>query len=189
LRQERLYFFQFPTPFPTFVSPTSTHSEPSETINAPKSEAKRVSFSADTKPPAPVPVPEDVDKEKPPAHVDGIIGNLEIYQSGSVKMRLANDILLDVSHAFGTQRRRFLFFSFSLTRPAQVTAATQPSFLQQAVHVDRSTKDLRVLGEISRRFVVTPDIDSLLVAVAQADETAAAATKPEIDGLLSMDTT
>jgi len=69
-----------------------------------------------------------------------------------------------------------------------VTAATQPSFLQQAVHVDRSTKDLRVLGEVSRRFVVTPNIDSLLVAMVEADETAAA-TKPEMDGLLSMDTT
>jgi DNA-directed RNA polymerase III subunit RPC4 len=47
---------------------------------------------------------------------------------------------------------------------------------------------MRVLGEVSRRFVVTPDIDSLLVAMVQADETTTA-TKPEIDGLLSMDTT
>jgi len=69
-----------------------------------------------------------------------------------------------------------------------VTAATQPSFLQQAVYVDRSSNDLRVLGEVSRRFVVTPDIDSLLAAMVQADETATA-TKPEIDELLSMDTT
>jgi len=69
-----------------------------------------------------------------------------------------------------------------------VTAATRPSFLQQAVHVDRSTKDLRVLGEISRRFVVTPDIDSLLAAMNQADE-AAAAAKSETDGLITMDTT
>ena len=42
-------------------------------------------------------MPEDVDKEKPPVHVDGVIGQLEIYQSGAVKMRLANGILLDVS--------------------------------------------------------------------------------------------
>lgn len=42
-------------------------------------------------------MPEDVDKEKPPAHVDGEIGKLEIYQSGAVKMRLANGIVLDVS--------------------------------------------------------------------------------------------
>lgn len=69
-----------------------------------------------------------------------------------------------------------------------MTAATQPSFLQQAVYVDRSSNDLRVLGEVSRRFVVTPDIDSLLAAMVQADETATA-TKPEIDELLSMDTT
>jgi DNA-directed RNA polymerase III subunit RPC4 len=47
-------------------------------------------------------VPEDVDKEKPPAHVDGVIGQLEIYQSGAVKMRLGNGILLDVRYAFGT---------------------------------------------------------------------------------------
>jgi DNA-directed RNA polymerase III subunit RPC4 len=100
LQQERLYFFQFPAPFPTFVSELPTHSETdkSEPGNAPGNESKRVSFSADTKPPAAV--PEDVDKEKPPAHVDGVIGQLEIYQSGAVKMRLANGILLDVSAPF-----------------------------------------------------------------------------------------
>lgn len=164
LRQERLYFFQFPAPFPTFVSELPTHpdTDKSEPGNAPSTESKRVSFSADTKPPAAV--PEDADKEKPPAHVDGVIGQLEIYQSGAVKMRLANGILLDV------------------------TAATQPSFLQQAIHVDRSTKDLRVLGEISRRFVATPDIDSLLAAMNQADE-AATAAKSETHGLITMDTT
>jgi len=94
LRQGRLYFFQFPKPFPTFVSQLPTPSDPSEKANPATSESKRVSFSADTKPPAAV--PEDVDKEKPPAHVDGAIGQLEIYQSGAVKMRLANGILLDV---------------------------------------------------------------------------------------------
>lgn len=103
LQQERLYFFQFPAPFPTFVSeqlPTHSDTDKSEPGNAPGNESKRVSFSADTKPPAAVPVPEDVDKEKPPALVDGVIGQLEIYQSGAVKMRLANGILLDVSRPF-----------------------------------------------------------------------------------------
>ncbi|KAI0255862.1 RNA polymerase III RPC4-domain-containing protein [Lactifluus subvellereus] len=161
LRQERLYFFQFPSPFPTFVSSSSTQSDPGGKRSVSESQGKHVSFSDDTKPPASV--PEDVDEEKPPTHVDGVIGQLEIYQSGVVKMRLANGILMDV------------------------TAATQPSFLQQAVHVDRASKDLRVLGEISRRFVVTPDIDSLLAAMSQADE--AAITKLDSEGLLSMDTT
>lgn len=106
MRQERLYFFQFPAPFPTFVSELPTHSDKSElgNANAPGNESKRVSFSADTKPPAAV--PEDVDKEKPPAHVDGVIGQLEIYQSGAVKMRLANGILLDVSASFVRYRSR-----------------------------------------------------------------------------------
>lgn len=161
LRQERLYFFQFPSPFPTFVSKSSEHSDPGEKDHASEHQIKRVSFSADTKPPAPV--PEDVDKDQPPPHVDGVIGQLEIYKSGAVKMRLANGMLLDV------------------------TAATQSSFLQQAVHVDRATKNLRVLGEVGKRFVVTPDIDSLLEAMTQADE--AAIGKIETEDLLSMDTT
>ncbi|KAH9072106.1 RNA polymerase III RPC4-domain-containing protein [Lactarius deliciosus] len=161
LRQERLYFFQFPSPFPSFVSKSSEPSDPGEQSHVPEHQVKRVSFSADTKPPASV--PEDVDKDKPPPHVDGVIGQLEIYKSGAVKMRLANGILLDV------------------------TAATQSSFLQQAVHVDRATKNLRVLGEVGRRFVATPDIDSLLEAMTQADE--AAIAKVETEGLLPMDTT
>jgi len=165
LQQERLYFFQFPSPFPTFVSkslePLAPSDTPGETSHVSEPQVKRVSFSADTKPPASV--PEDVDKDQPPPHVDGVIGQLEVYKSGAVKMRLANGILLDV------------------------TAATQSSFLQQAVHVDRANKSLRVLGEVGRRFVVTPDIDSLLEAMTQADE--AAIAKIEADGLLPMDTT
>ena len=102
MRQERLYFFQFPAPFPTFVSelptPPDTSGQANPTPESESTSTKHVSFSADTKPPAAV--PEDVDKEKPPAHVDGRIGQLEIYQSGAVKMRLENGILLDVTCRF-----------------------------------------------------------------------------------------
>ena len=42
--------------------------------------------------------PEDPTTEKvPDPLVDGIIGQLELYRSGAVKMRLANGILLEVS--------------------------------------------------------------------------------------------
>lgn len=44
----------------------------------------------------------------------------------------------------------------------QVTAATQPSFLQHAVYHDEDKKRLVVLGEVNRRFIVSPDIDVLL---------------------------
>ena len=183
LRQERLYFFQFPSPFPTFVSKSSEPSDnPGEISHASEPQGKRVSFSTDTKPPASE--PEDVDKDQSPPHVDGVIGQLEIHKSGAVKMRLANGILLDVSPSF-------FFFNEMSPFPdgvaPQVTAATQSSFLQQAVHVDYASKNLRVLGEVGRRFVVTPDIDSLLEAMTQADE--AAIAKIETEGLLPMDTT
>jgi DNA-directed RNA polymerase III subunit RPC4 len=41
--------------------------------------------------------PDDPPAEKiPDPPVDGIIGQLELYRSGVIKMRLANGILLDV---------------------------------------------------------------------------------------------
>ena len=54
----------------------------------------------------------------------------------------------------------------------QVTAATQPSFLQHAVHVDTEKKRLSVLGEVNRRFVVSPNIDSLLESLEHAERQA-----------------
>ncbi|PCH44215.1 hypothetical protein WOLCODRAFT_77085 [Wolfiporia cocos MD-104 SS10] len=156
IRQERLYFFQFPEPFPTFVSNATAPSEPTSAKE--EGGARKVTFAEDTKPPAAngVPAagpsgsqadPDSAVKEDP--KVDGVIGQLEIYESGAVKMRLGNGILLDV------------------------TAATQPSFLQQAVYVDPSNKRLCVLGEVNRRFVVTPDIDTLLSSMELAQEPAA----------------
>jgi len=42
--------------------------------------------------------PDDSAADKiPDPPVDGIIGQLEVYHSGAIKMRLANGILLDVS--------------------------------------------------------------------------------------------
>lgn len=43
-----------------------------------------------------------------------------------------------------------------------MTAATQPSFLQHAIYLDTEAKKLFILGEVNRRFVVSPDVDRLL---------------------------
>jgi len=59
--------------------------------------AKKVSFAPDVK-------PDKIELPKPNAAgypqkiepVDGVVGQLEIYKSGVVKIRLANGILLDV---------------------------------------------------------------------------------------------
>ncbi|OJT01890.1 hypothetical protein TRAPUB_7667 [Trametes pubescens] len=170
IRQERLYFFQFPNPFPVFRAPEAP---PTATKGKDKAEdgsdeaGKKVTFAEDTKPPAPAAAAAAgasgaAEKTEEQPKVDGVVGQLEIYESGAVKLRLPNGILMDV------------------------TAATQPSFLQHAVYVDSANKRLSVLGEVNRRFVVTPDIDSLLASMELADNPP---TFELGEGLLTMDTT
>ena len=43
----------------------------------------------------------DKDKAEESPTVDGVIGQLEIYESGTVKMRMRNGIVMDVSVVFG----------------------------------------------------------------------------------------
>ena len=130
--------------------------------------------------------PEDPTAEKiPDPPVDGIIGQLELYRSGAVKMRLANNILLDVSFVSSNPRVTHGRIP-SLLFPHQVSAATQPSFLQQAVYIDKQKKKLCVFGDISRRFTITPDIDALLVDL--SDENEQGAPGLDGDGLITMDT-
>lgn len=72
----------------------------------------------------------------------------------------------------------------------QVTAATQPSFLQHAVYLDDTKNRLIVLGEVNRRFIVSPDVDLLLedmlVMEEQKKKRRAEEAKKE-DGLIRMD--
>ncbi|KAG7444279.1 uncharacterized protein BT62DRAFT_933942 [Guyanagaster necrorhizus] len=154
LRQDRLYFFQFPAPFPTFALKGEAPPLP------PPTDKKKVSFAPTVK--AEVPTPATEKKEKPV--VDGMIGRLEIYRSGAVKMRLTNGILLDVM------------------------AATQPSFLQHAVSLDMKEKKLNVLGEVNKRFVVVPDVDGLLEAMERAEREPRTVLEGE-EGLIKMDMT
>ena len=68
----------------------------------------------------------------------------------------------------------------------QVSAATQPSFLQQAAYIDSQKKKLCVLGEVNRRFIVTPDIDALIADLSVDNEQGS--TGLDADGLITMDT-
>ncbi|KZV72232.1 hypothetical protein PENSPDRAFT_742865 [Peniophora sp. CONT] len=151
--ERKLLLFQFPEPFPIFTARPPT--PPPDAVSAPPAdpkgkgkapEKKGVSFAQGTKPgqaTAKTPAEEAAPEEQ--EYFDGVIGQLEVHRSGAVKMRLANGIVMDV------------------------TAATQPSFLQQATHVDHKSKRLHVLGEVHRRFVVTPDLDVLLDEMAKLD--------------------
>lgn len=109
-QDNRLYFFQFPAPFPSFLprkpvpdeDMSSESARPSESvvtddITASKGDeptlkrSKSVSFAPETKPPVPSP-----GQQKDDTTPDGVIGQLEVYKSGAVKMRLGDGILLDV---------------------------------------------------------------------------------------------
>jgi DNA-directed RNA polymerase III subunit RPC4 len=62
----------------------------------------------------------------------------------------------------------------------------QPSFLQQAVHIDIKNKRLNVLGDVGRRFVVTPELDTLLSAMTAFDSELT--DKLDDETLIRMDT-
>lgn len=192
VRQEKLYFFQFPEPFPKFTLPVTTdkgkgvekgeHAEDTSKTSDKPDKGKKVTFAPDVKAPSATSTPSTIEPDKdplkdaPPPLPHGLIGRLEIYKSGAVKMRLENGNLLDV--------RRTLTLHDSYLMILQVTAATQPSFLQHAVHIDVQNKKLCVLGEVNRRFVVSPNMDALIEQLELADQ------GPDIgEGLITMDTT
>ncbi|KIM33889.1 hypothetical protein M408DRAFT_87006 [Serendipita vermifera MAFF 305830] len=95
------------------------------------------------------------EKETEQPSNQGIIGQLEIHRSGAVRMKLANGNTFDVF------------------------AATQPSFLQQAVVLNKEENKMSVLGAINRRFVATPDLDALLSQT--LDEPPAEGEKMDVD--------
>ena len=105
MHQDKIYFFQFPPNFPRFVSPLSTATEPPvPTVDKGKGKAvdtpKKVTFATPdgSGTSTPTTKPEEPAAEKiPDPLIDGIVGQLELYRSGAVKMRLSNGILLDVS--------------------------------------------------------------------------------------------
>ena len=53
----------------------------------------------------------------------------------------------------------------------KLNAASQASFLQQAVNLDMAGKQLIVLGEVNKQFVASPNVEALLDAMEDDDNT------------------
>lgn len=116
IHQERLYLFQFPEPFPTFVSNAAHLSVPPLDVGTQgpslsDTKHRRVSFAANVKvpestPSATSPVGDATNQDTP--KIDGIIGQLEVYRSGAVKMRLGNGILLNARLLLSTSFQHLL---------------------------------------------------------------------------------
>lgn len=90
----KLYFFQFPSPFPSFEDRNIVGGIGATQDATDKASEKRVSFTADTKD------DEEKGKDQPSIEsmrsvITGEIGQLEIFESGAVKIRLGN-LLYDV---------------------------------------------------------------------------------------------
>jgi DNA-directed RNA polymerase III subunit RPC4 len=184
--QSSLYFFQFPSPFPEFSSSSSVAAKGKEKARETEAEGtnnKRVSFAPDLQPDpkASGPEIEQSTELQSTVEVKGIIGQLEVYESGVVKMRLANGITLDV----GLSVR---LFKSDSSFNQKVNGSTQPFFLQHAAYINSDKKQMCVLGEVDRRFVVSPDIDTLLETLEKVEHEQEATSSAEFNGLLAMDT-
>jgi DNA-directed RNA polymerase III subunit RPC4 len=103
----RMYLFQFPEPFPTFIRPA-----PAEEPKPESPRGKRVTFAEDVKEGKEEKYSSShVKKDKEaPGPLEGIIGQLDILASGAVRMRLGNDMVFDVSWS-GPSHCRNLNFS------------------------------------------------------------------------------
>lgn len=94
---ERLYFFQFPSPFPSF-EPRGTVIDVDAISDAKSAKGKSVSWAPGIKEEV-----EDVKPDKrslgrkPAPEVDGVIGRMDIYANGEVKIRLDEGVVMTVS--------------------------------------------------------------------------------------------
>ncbi|KAG8881554.1 hypothetical protein FRB97_009388 [Tulasnella sp. 331] len=173
---EKLYFFQFPSPFPAFAPSLDVvidvnASGQDESIHSSSTDAKQIKGKAVSWAPGVKPEDEDIKssrkltggKNKSSSEIDGVIGQMEIYENGEVKIRLGEGALMTVK------------------------AATPISFLQQAVEVDIARGRMNALGQISRKFIVQPDIQALLDELSGVTVDGLK-TEPGLEGLEAMDT-
>ncbi|KAJ3152947.1 hypothetical protein HDU86_005402 [Geranomyces michiganensis] len=146
-----LIFFQFPSVLPKFntppedlemlstapppTAPTSTASTAAaggasgrpQSARAAKAEAAKIKAEAEASNATPA----------PPAGPDGRVGQLLVYKSGKMQMRMGQ-IVFDV------------------------TLGPQPTYLQSVVAIDGLKGACHVLGNVSQRYVCTPDVEGML---------------------------
>lgn len=131
--ENRLYLFQFPPLFPTFAHPKGKKRAVSFAENA-EINGKEVKVKSEAGGDTKDGAKvETRDVNRP----EGRIGRLDIFRDGTVQFRF-NDIVMDV------------------------TGGSQASFLQQVMILDAEEKKATTLGELHRKFVVAPEIDSML---------------------------
>lgn len=109
-------------------------------------------------------------KEKVRSMPEGRIGNLEIGKDGKVKLR-CGEVLMEVSTHIKRLNLCIMYLTFSFSSPScpfQLTGGTQSTFLESLMLMEEpqptSKKAGRALhlGDVVRKFVLSPDLDSIL---------------------------
>lgn len=176
---DRLYLFQFPPLFPTFELPHTeekTKSTPEEKDTSNVKPRRSVAFADDTvggggvagisPRDSPASKVKAEDHTKTEIELDGIeeekqgpkegqIGRLDIYRDGRVQFNFGNGLVMDV------------------------TGGSQSSFLQQVMILDPQQQKATTIGEIDRKFVVAPEITSMLDDASLAESEANILADPE----------
>ncbi|KAI9100477.1 RNA polymerase III RPC4-domain-containing protein [Phlyctochytrium arcticum] len=133
-------FFQFPSILPTFVPPITTIDDDAMDLSAPApptTTAPRPRIKSEPKAKTEAGLDEAV---KEPVGPDGQVGRMLIYKSGKIKLDIGG-ILFDV------------------------TPSPEASYVQSVVAVQGDiAPSCYMLGDVSKRFVCSPDIESLLAS-------------------------
>ncbi|TKY90306.1 hypothetical protein EX895_000304 [Sporisorium graminicola] len=173
--ENRLYLFQFPQLFPKFkASKPAGGDAAAPTAAAPAndtaSKRRSVSFAEGTtggagqarpSPTKPEAAPsseldsdtdsaadsEDDKKKANPSRSkkEGLVGKLDVYRDGRVFLRFGELLM-------------------------EVTGGSQSTFLQQVMLLDPTNRTATNLGELHRKFIVSPELDCMLNDISLYDE-------------------
>lgn len=133
--EQKLYFFQFPAVLPDFKKKDST------TANNDNNDNDNDVVMLENDQPSGSAAPEETNnnnKVEPSSQIpDGFAGRLRLHKSGKLTMKLGN-IEMDV------------------------TQGTESGFLQDVVYTDNEAKRSYLIGQISRKMVVAPNVEKLV---------------------------
>ncbi|GAK66779.1 uncharacterized protein PAN0_014d5003 [Moesziomyces antarcticus] len=172
--ENRLYLFQFPQLFPKFKTPKKSDIAAADAAAAPEasegqesssSKRRSVSFAEGTTGGAGKARPTSVkDEVAPSSEIDddsdaadseeddkkrdtkrggrssskeGLVGKLNVYRDGRVFLHFGELVM-------------------------EVTGGSQSTFLQQVMLLDPSNRTATALGELHRKFIVSPELDCML---------------------------
>ncbi|XP_006652221.1 DNA-directed RNA polymerase III subunit rpc4 [Oryza brachyantha] len=139
--EPQLFFFQMPTSLPLPKQPDSV----AEKDTGAGADAKPKNTGSKLTHKDPVTRPSSLVGSRLKELPGGFIGKILVYKSGKVKMKI-NDLLFDVS------------------------PGSDCKFSQEVAAINTREKHLCALGEISKRAVVTPDVDHLLDSLDKMEE-------------------